>query len=200
MDLEKMKKELDQLKNMDWRDPEAVQKKIKGITEQFKGILPTDAELKTAKPEKEPPTYQIWTDGACSHNPGSGGWAALIRIEKNGKKEEQKISGGSANTTNNIMELTAAIKALEKIPPKAKAQLFTDSQYLQKGITEWIKNWKKRGWKKANNQPIANLELWQKIEELTFYRDIEFKWVKGHSQVAENELCDQLARAEIKKL
>ena len=107
-------------------------------------------------------SYQVWTDGACSKNPGEGGWAFVIQQQqKNGKNQEIHKSGYCDHTTNNIMEMTAAIKALENLPSSSKVTLYTDSQYLQKGIELWIKNWKKKNWKTVNNKPVANQDLWK---------------------------------------
>ena len=145
-------------------------------------------------------TYQIWTDGACSQNPGKGGWAAVIyQILENGEKEKATISGYESQTTNNKMELTAAIKALENIPNNATVELFSDSQYLQKGISQWIITWKKKNWKTASGKEVANKELWKQLELQNQSKQIKWSWVKGHSNVAENELCDRLARSEISK-
>ena len=139
---------------------------------------------------------EIFTDGACRGNPGKGGWGAIIRSDGN----EETIYGGQNETTNNIMELTAAIKALEYLPENSSAVLTTDSKYVMQGITEWIKNWKSRGWKTANKKPVLNQELWQRLDTLTNLHTIKWKWVKGHSGHRENEIADQLANKGIDEL
>ena len=140
---------------------------------------------------------KIYTDGSCIGNPGPGGWAALILTEK-GKKE---IFGGEKLTTNNRMELTAAIKALEYCLEKETKQLslkevkiYTDSNYLKDGITVWINNWEKNNWKTADKKNVKNVDLWKKLKELTKISQIEWYWVKGHSQNPMNELADKLAK------
>ena len=138
---------------------------------------------------------EIFTDGACRGNPGKGGWGAIIRF--NGK--EEFIYGGEKNTTNNIMELTAAIKALELIPENSTVVLTTDSKYVMQGITDWIKNWKLRGWKTAAKKPVLNKELWKKLKNLSSKHSIKWIWVKGHSQDKYNSLVDELAQGAIKK-
>ena len=139
---------------------------------------------------------EIFTDGACRGNPGKGGWGAIIRYD--GK--EETIYGGQNETTNNIMELTAAIKALEYLPENSSAVLTTDSKYVMQGITEWIKNWKSRGWKTANKKPVLNQELWLRLDTLTNLHTIKWQWVKGHSGHRENEIADQLANKGIDDL
>ena len=139
---------------------------------------------------------EIFTDGACRGNPGKGGWGAFIRFD--GK--EESIYGGQKKTTNNIMELTAAIKALEHLPNKSKVVLTTDSKYVMQGITEWIENWKSRGWKTANKKPVLNQGLWQRLDTLTNLHTIKWQWVKGHSGHRENEMADQLANKGIDEL
>ncbi len=139
---------------------------------------------------------EIFTDGACRGNPGKGGWGVMIR--SNGL--EESLYGGSISTTNNIMELTAAIKALEHIPKNSNVVLTTDSKYVMQGITEWINNWKKRNWKKASSKPVLNKELWIKLDNLTNQHSIKWKWVKGHSGHRENEIADQLANKGIDEI
>ncbi len=136
----------------------------------------------------------IYTDGACSGNPGPGGWGALLFYL--GHKKE--ISGYSATSTNNIMELTAAIEALKLLKKKCNIQLFTDSKYLIDGITGWIFNWERNNWRTASKQPVKNKELWQELQSLTALHQIKWNWVKGHSDNEFNERCDQLAREAIK--
>jgi len=134
----------------------------------------------------------IYTDGACSGNPGPGGWGVLMIF---GDKEKT-LKGGELDTTNNRMELTAAIKALEAIKPGFKGQttLWTDSTYVMKGITEWIHGWKRRGWKKSDKKPVINADLWKTLDSLNAERDVIWKWVKGHAGVEGNERADELAR------
>ena len=133
---------------------------------------------------------KIYTDGSCLGNPGNGGWAAII-IDDNKKIQ---IKGSKKNTTNNQMELFAPIKALKKIPKGSNVQIFTDSKYVKSGITEWIHNWKKNGWKTANKQPVKNKELWTELDNLTYEFQIEWNWVKGHSTDALNNEVDLIAR------
>lgn len=138
---------------------------------------------------------EIFTDGACSGNPGPGGWAALIRNHE----DERILSGGAPSTTNNRMEMTAAIEALESLPSPKKITLATDSQYLRLGITEWINNWKKKGWLTSSKKPVKNLDLWQRLERASGRHEIEWKWVRGHSLHVENELVDEAAKKAMKK-
>ena len=133
---------------------------------------------------------KIYTDGACSGNPGKGGWAAIILID--GKKSE--IYGSKENTTNNQMELLAPIKALKIIPKGSKVQIFTDSKYVKSGITEWIHNWKKNGWKTADKQPVKNKELWEELDLLSNKFEIGWNWVKAHSTDELNNEVDLIAR------
>jgi len=134
----------------------------------------------------------IYTDGACSGNPGPGGWGVVMY---HGKRQKE-LYGGEKSTTNNRMEMMAAIKALEAIKPgfTGPVVLFTDSTYLLKGITEWIHGWKKRGWKKSDKKPVINKDLWQILDALNSERDIQWEWVKGHAGDAGNEKADELAR------
>jgi len=133
---------------------------------------------------------EIFTDGACSGNPGPGGWGVLIL---NGE-DETELYGGDPETTNNRMEMMAVIKALEATDPKTPVRLVTDSQYVKNGINEWIKGWKRNGWKTAAKKPVKNKDLWTEIDALVEGRDIEWRWVKGHSGHPENERADELAR------
>ena len=133
---------------------------------------------------------KIYTDGSCIGNPGKGGWAAIIII--NDKKTH--VTGSQKNTTNNQMELLAPIKALNKIPRGSKIQIFTDSKYVKSGITEWIHNWKKNGWKTANKQSVKNKELWTELDLLTGKFEIKWSWIKGHSTDKLNNEVDLLAR------
>ncbi len=131
----------------------------------------------------------IWTDGACLGNPGPGGWGAVLRW--NG--HERELSGGEPATTNNRMELMAAIRALESLKRPCKVLLTTDSQYVRKGITEWLVNWKMNGWKTAAKKPVKNVELWQRLDQARQRHEVRWDWVKGHSGQPENERADQLA-------
>ena len=132
----------------------------------------------------------IYTDGACSGNPGPGGWGVILRY--NGVEKE--LSGGAAETTNNRMELMAAIEALEALTRPATARLHTDSTYVKDGITKWIHNWKYKGWKTANRKPVKNVDLWQRLDEALARHRVSWHWVRGHSGHPENERADALAR------
>jgi ribonuclease HI len=131
----------------------------------------------------------IYTDGACKGNPGPGGWGALLRYNDN----EKTISGGEKHTSNNRMELTACIKALEVIKYSATVNLTTDSTYVKNGITSWINNWKKKGWKTANGKPVKNQDLWLLLDQQSQRHNIKWHWVKGHSGHKENDIVDKLA-------
>ncbi|VAW98678.1 Ribonuclease HI [hydrothermal vent metagenome] len=139
---------------------------------------------------------EIFTDGACRGNPGPGGWGVLLRF---GDKEK-KLYGGESDTTNNRMELMAAIKGLQALNRSAKITVTTDSKYVMQGITEWIVNWKKRGWKTANKKPVKNVDLWQTLDKEIQQHNVEWKWVKGHSGHRENEIADELANQGIDEL
>jgi ribonuclease HI len=140
----------------------------------------------------ELPVVQIFTDGACKGNPGPGGWGALLRMGKT----EKELSGGEALTTNNRMELTAAIRGLEALKRPCRVTLTTDSRYVMDGLTKWIHGWRKNGWKTADRKPVKNADLWQELLAAAAPHRIEWKWVKGHSGHDENERVDQLACAE----
>jgi ribonuclease HI len=132
----------------------------------------------------------IWTDGACSGNPGPGGWGAILTYGDNRKE----LSGGEPATTNNRMELMAAIQALEALTRPCTVDLYTDSAYLKGGITSWLKGWKRNGWKTADKKPVKNVELWQRLEEATQPHKVDWHWVKGHANDVMNERADELAR------
>ena len=136
----------------------------------------------------------IHTDGACSGNPGPGGWGAVLRF--NGAEKELK--GGEPLTTNNRMELTAAIRALSALKRPSAVDLYTDSQYLRQGITGWIHGWKRNGWRTAGQQPVKNADLWQELLALTAGHDVSWRWTKGHASDAENNRCDELANEAIR--
>ncbi len=138
---------------------------------------------------------EIFTDGACSGNPGPGGWAALLRYQ--GK--EKLISGNESLTTNNRMELTAAIEALKSLKASCEITLTTDSEYVRQGITTWIHQWRKRNWHTSNKEPVKNVDLWQALDALTGQHKIHWHWVKGHNGHPENDRVDQAARAAINK-
>lgn len=152
--------------------------------------MPLDEFFSTVS-NSEP--IHVYTDGACSGNPGPGGWGAII-IQGN---KEYELSGSEPNTTNNRMEMMAAIQALEKIPQDYSILLFTDSKYLKDGITLWIHNWKKRDWKTVDKKPVKNQDLWQKLDELCLKHKIIWNWVEGHAGHKENEHADLLARQAI---
>ena len=139
--------------------------------------------------------YKIYTDGACSGNPGPGGWGAVI-LDQDDK--QKNISGSEKNTTNNRMELLAAIMSLKKIKTNSEVVIFTDSTYVKNGITEWMKNWKKNGWKNSSKKPIKNKDLWEKLDKLCEANSVSWKWVKGHSTNEFNNLADELATKAIK--
>ena len=137
--------------------------------------------------------YRIYTDGSCLGNPGAGGWAAVI-VDTDNRREE--IFGGDAHTTNNRMELTAAIRALEKVSADDTVELFTDSSYLKNAFTNgWLAKWKRNGWKTANKKPVLNRDLWLELDALISSRTVTFHWVKGHAGHFYNERCDALARS-----
>lgn len=139
---------------------------------------------------------QIWTDGACSGNPGPGGWGALLRAGD----RERELSGGEAHTTNNRMELMAAIRALEALKRPCEVDLYTDSRYVRDGITQWLVNWKRNGWRTAAKTAVKNAELWRRLDEALQRHTVRWHWVKGHAGHPENERADALARAGIRSL
>lgn len=138
-------------------------------------------------------TVEIFTDGACSGNPGPGGWGAVLRYQG----VEKELQGGEAETTNNRMEMLAAIQALETLKRPVPVVIYTDSTYLRDGITKWIHAWKKRGWKTASKKPVKNVDLWQRLESAIERHSVEWRWVKGHAGHPENERADALARGGI---
>ena len=143
--------------------------------------------------ETDSQRVEIYTDGACRGNPGPGGWGVLLRFGDN----EKELCGGEYNTTNNRMELTAAIKGLTAIKKGSIVTLTTDSKYVRNGITQWITNWKNKGWKTANKQQVKNQDLWQQLDELSQNHNITWDWVRGHSGHRENEIADVLANRGI---
>lgn len=157
------------------------------------------AAAEMAAPSAPDADYIIHTDGSCLRNPGgAGGWAAVIETAATGAVEEK--SGGAPETTNNRMELTAALMALSAVPEGARVALYTDSQYLKNTFTKfWLPAWKKRGWKKADGEPVLNQDLWVQLDAAFAARQVQFHWVKGHAGNPRNERCDALARAEAEK-
>ena len=137
---------------------------------------------------------EIFTDGACSGNPGPGGWGAILRY----RGAEKELSGSAADTTNNRMEMTAAIMAIESLTRPVRAPLHTDSTYLRDGITKWLANWKRNGWKTAAHKPVRNVDLWERLDAALTDHDVEWIWVKGHAGHEENERADRLATDAIK--
>lgn len=136
---------------------------------------------------------EIYTDGACRGNPGPGGWGVLLRSGSH----EKELCGGEESTTNNRMELTAAIRGLAALKKPSEVVLYTDSEYVRRGISEWLPEWKKRGWRTAAKKPVKNVDLWHELDELASRHDVEWRWVKGHSGHPENERADELANAGI---
>lgn len=142
------------------------------------------------------PEVFAWTDGACSGNPGPGGWGALLRaLNGDAVLKERTLSGGEAATTNNRMELMAAIMALEALTRPSHVTLTTDSAYVKNGVTSWIHGWKKNGWRTADRKPVKNVDLWQRLDTAQARHQVTWHWIKGHAGHAENERADELARA-----
>ncbi|MEQ9560142.1 MAG: ribonuclease HI [Rhodospirillales bacterium] len=141
-------------------------------------------------------TIEIFTDGACSGNPGPGGWGVLLRW----RDHEKELCGGEAQTTNNRMELMAAIQGLESLTRPSRVRLVTDSTYVKDGITKWIHGWKRNGWKTAAKKPVKNEDLWRRLDAALASHDVDWQWVKGHAGHAENERADELARRGISEI
>lgn len=139
----------------------------------------------------------IYTDGACRGNPGPGGWGVLLI---SGHQHQKKLHGSEENTTNNRMELMAAIQGLSSLRESCRVDLYTDSQYVQKGISLWIKSWKAKGWRKSDNKPVKNADLWQALDAAQEVHDVKWHWVKGHSGHPENDMVDELANLAIDEL
>ena len=156
--------------------------------QQGKAILSEDSNQSTV--------VEIYTDGACRGNPGPGGWGALLRY----RGHEKSLKGAEANTTNNRMELQAAINALQALKRPSQVDLTTDSKYVKDGITQWMDNWKKRGWKTSAKKPVKNEDLWRTLDELVSKHHVNWHWVKGHSGHDENEYVDQLANEAIDEM
>ena len=144
----------------------------------------------------DPERIEIYTDGACRGNPGPGGWAATLSLGEHFRE----LSGAEAATTNNRMELTAVIEALWALKRESRVRVFTDSEYVRRGITEWLKAWKARDWRTADKKPVKNRDLWERLDAVAARHDIEWRWVKGHSGVPGNERVDALANAAIDAL
>ncbi len=141
-------------------------------------------------------SIEIFADGACKGNPGPGGWGVILRAGQH----EKEMFGGEPETTNNRMELTAVIRGLEALKRPCRIALYTDSQYVVKGMTEWLSGWKKKGWKNSAKEPVKNVDLWQQLEQLALQHEIEWNWVKGHAGHPENERADELANKGVAKL
>ncbi|MBI3437072.1 MAG: ribonuclease HI [Proteobacteria bacterium] len=141
-------------------------------------------------------SVDIWTDGACSGNPGPGGWGAVLRY----RETEKELSGGEAATTNNRMELMAAIRSLEALKGHVNVTLHTDSKYVMDGVTKWIHGWKKNGWKTADKKPVKNDDLWKRLDAARERHDVTWKWVKGHADDVMNNRADELARSAIESV
>jgi len=141
------------------------------------------------------PEVEAFTDGACSGNPGPGGWGVLLRTGAH----EKELFGGEAHTTNQQMELQAAIEALKALKRPCRVTIYSDSKYVVRGMTEWLPNWKRRGWKTAGKKPVSNLERWQELDRLSTQHEVRWRWVKGHAGHAENERADALARRGVPK-
>lgn len=139
---------------------------------------------------------ELYTDGACRGNPGPGGWGAVLRYGRH----EKELFGGEPSTTNNRMELMAAIVGLESLKRPCRVHLTTDSQYVMKGVTEWMKSWKEKGWRTAAKKPVKNVDLWQRLDELVGRHQVTWEWVRGHTGHPENERADQLANQGIDEL
>jgi ribonuclease HI len=140
---------------------------------------------------------EIYSDGACRGNPGPGGWGAILRLRSGARSIEKEIYGGEADTTNNRMELMAVIRALEALKRPSRVRLYTDSLYVQKGISTWIHDWKRRGWRTADKKPVKNIDLWHELDQLAAKHQVEWHWVRGHAGHPENERADALANLGI---
>ncbi|MCC6284374.1 MAG: ribonuclease HI [Phycisphaerales bacterium] len=149
------------------------------------------------EPPHDTALVELYTDGACSGNPGPGGWAYILRHPATGKEVE--ASGGEAETTNNRMELRAVIEGLRALRRKSRVTITSDSQYVLNGLKEWMDAWKRRGWKTANRQPVKNQDLWEMLDDLRARHDLRFRWIRGHNEHPENTRCDELAVAAAKQ-
>ena len=146
-------------------------------------------------PKRTDDTIFIWCDGACSGNPGPGGWGTILQADG----ECFEFSGSNADTTNNIMELTGALEGIKRTPRRSRIVLISDSRYLVNGMKSWMRNWKKNSWKKADGSAVANRDIWMELDRESQYRDITWEWTKGHSNHPQNDRCDELARQAIKE-
>jgi ribonuclease HI len=151
------------------------------------------ASAPAAGAEAKKPLVELHTDGACSGNPGPGGWAYVLIHNASGKRREK--SGAELETTNNRMELQAVIEGLTALTRPSSVDLYSDSQYVLKGLREWMAGWKQKGWRTADKKPVKNRELWEQLDELKSNHEVRFHWIKGHNEHPENELCDQMAVA-----
>jgi ribonuclease HI len=149
-----------------------------------------------AQERKQADTVEIWTDGACKGNPGPGGWGALLKYGEH----VRELFGGESPTTNNRMELTAVIEALDSLKRRCSVVVHTDSQYVQLGITEWLPNWVRRGWKTADKKPVKNADLWQRLQAAAARHEVEWRWVRGHAGDAGNERADELANRGVESV
>jgi ribonuclease HI len=141
------------------------------------------------------PHVELYTDGACSGNPGPGGWGFILKHPESGSEKE--ASGGEPSTTNNRMELISVIEGLKSLDRPCRVDLYSDSQYVVKGLREWMDDWKRKGWKRGRNEPVKNQELWMQLDELRQVHQINYHWIRGHNEHPENERCDRLAVAAI---
>lgn len=146
----------------------------------------------------EKPHVELYTDGACSGNPGPGGWAFILKHPQSGTEKES--FGGERSTTNNRMELMSVIKGLESLDRPCRVDIYSDSQYVVKGLREWMDQWKQKGWKRGRNDPVKNVELWKELDELRKKHEINYHWIRGHNDHPENERCDRLAVAAIERV
>ena len=146
----------------------------------------------------EMPHVELYTDGACSGNPGPGGWAFILRHRAT--KAEKECSGGEMGTTNNRMELMSVIRGLEALDRPCRVDIYSDSQYVVKGLREWMDDWKRKGWKRGRNEPVKNMDLWKELDELRQKHQIDYHWIRGHNSHPENERVDRLAVAAIEKV
>ncbi len=143
---------------------------------------------------------EMYTDGACKGNPGVGGWGTLLRHTAQGKVHEKELFGGEAHTTNNRMELLAVIEGLKSVKTRCQIEVYTDSVYVQKGVTEWLVNWKARGWKTADKKPVKNDDLWRELDSMLGAHELSWHWVKGHAGHVDNERADELANRGVEQV
>ncbi len=183
---------LDEVKALLLKDNKIKVSQLKKLNDHLELILSTPAN-EALTIEETDSVIEIWSDGACSGNPGPGGWGTIVMLDGS----YLEFSDGSPRTTNNIMEMTGALEGIKKTPAGSKIILTSDSQYLVKGMTQWLKNWKKKNWKKADGKEVLNKDLWKELDKEASKRQIEWVWVKGHAGHPENERCDELAREAI---